>query len=262
MGTSNRTRISKGGLIAALLLVSISAGAGPAAAGADEKSAALAEKTLEAMGGKEAWEATRFIRFNFAGARTHYWDKHQGRHRLEGKTQEGEPYVVLLDLNTKEGRAWKNGEELQGEAAAEWLENAWGAWINDTYWLVMPYKLFDPGVDLVYKGTEEIDGTTYDKVRMTFEDVGLTPKDTYWVYFNPKTGLVDRWAYHLQDWIAARPSTVWTWSGWQRYGGILLAPERKLVGGDRELPLSDIAVFETLPDSVFESPEPVTATVP
>lgn len=229
----------------------------PAAAGADEKSAALAKKTIEAMGGQEAWDATRFVRFTFAGARTHHWDKHQGRHRLEGTTREGESYVVLLDLDTKDGRAFKDGEELSGEAAAEWLERSYGAWINDTYWLVMPFKLFDDGVSLVYEGTEEIDGTAYEKVKMNFDSVGLTPGDTYWVYFNPDTGLVDRWAYHLQDWEAEKPPTAWTWGGWQTYGQIKLAPERKMVGGDRELPMDDIAVFETLPDAVFESPEPV-----
>ena len=250
------TRVA--GLAAAMLSSLLVAEASPGAAQADEKSAALARKTIEAMGGEEAWDATRFVRFTFAGARTHHWDKHRGRHRLEGKTREGEAYLVLLDLNSKEGKAWMEGEELTGDEAAEWLERAYGVWINDTYWLAMPFKLFDPGVRLRYEGTEEIEGTAYEKVKMTFDDVGLTPKDTYWVYFNPKTGLVDRWAYHLQDWPAARRATAWDWSGWQAFGEIKLAPGRTMVGAeDRELPLDGIAVFESLPDSVFESPQPV-----
>ena len=236
----------------------LAAGPSPAAAHTDDKSTTLAKKTIEAMGGQEAWEATRYLRFTFAGVRTHHWDKHQGRHRLEGKTRDGESYVVLSDLGSKEGRAFKDGVELTGDEAAQMLEMAYGAWINDTYWLAMPFKLFDPGVHLEYEGTEDIDGTAYDKVKMTFDDVGLTPKDTYWIYFNPETGLVDRWSYFLQDWPASRTATVWNWSGWQSFGNLLLAPERTMVGDeDRQLPLADIAVFETLPDTVFESPEPV-----
>ena len=255
-----RLSSNRGAELVSVLVLSLLVGfSAPAAAHPDEKSAALAAKTLEAMGGKEAWEATRFIRFTFANFRTHHWDKQEGRHRLEGKTREGESYVVLLDLDTKKGKAWKEGTELAGEEAAEWLERAYGAWINDTYWLVMPFKLFDDGVHLFYEGKEEVDGTAYEKVKMTFEDVGLTPGDTYWVYFHPETGLVERWAYHLQDWEASRPSTVWTWSGWQSYGKIKLAPERKMVGSDRELPMGDIEVFDELPDSVFESPEPLAS---
>ena len=32
------------------------------------------------------------------------------------------------------------------------LDDAHGAWINDSYWLVMPYKLLDPGVRLRHLG--------------------------------------------------------------------------------------------------------------
>jgi len=225
---------------------------------AGDKAHQLAEKTVEAMGGAEAWDAVRFVRFSFAGFRTHHWDKLEGRHRLEGKTREGDAYVVLLDLDTKNGHAWLNGEKLEGEPAAKWLENAWSAWINDTYWLVMPFKLFDPGVSLAYEGKETLDGNSYEKVRMTFDSVGLTPGDTYWVYFDPKSGLVSRWAYVLEGWEEGREATAWTWGDWNKHGGVLLASERKMVGEDRELPMGDLAVFDSLPDSVFTSPEPVT----
>ena len=241
--------------LAAVLAIVLAIPAAQAAA--DDKAQELAQRSVEAMGGSEAWDAVRFVRFSFAGFRTHHWDKHEGRHRLEGKTREGDAYVVLLDLDTKDGHAWLNGEKLEGEAAAKWLENSWSAWINDTYWLVMPFKLFDPGVSLTYEGKETIDGKDHEKVRLTFDSVGLTPGDTYWVFFDPKTGLVARWAYVLEDWEEGREATVWTWGGWHSYGGVLLATERKMVGGDRELPMKDLAVFDSLPDSVFTSPEPV-----
>lgn len=257
-----RTRFTGRSWPSALVLLFALGGFGTSAGAddhqADAKAAELAKQSLEAMGGQEAWDGTRFIRFSFAGFRTHHWDKHGDRHRLEGQTREGDSYVVLLNLATKEGRAWLNGEELTGEALEERLEGAYGAWINDTYWLVMPYKLFDPGVTLAYEGTEEVDGQKLEKVRLTFDGVGLTPGDTYWVYFDPETHLVTRWSYVLESFEEGQEPTAWTWGDWKEYGSILLASERKMVGGDRELPMGEIAVFESLPDSVFDSPEPVT----
>lgn len=232
----------------------------PAAAfgsGGDATAVAKAERLLDALGGKAAFEATHFLRFDFFGFRTHHWDRWTGRYRLEGKNRAGESYVVLFDTDTKDGRAWKDGAELSGEDAAQMLEMAYGAFINDTYWLLMPYKLLDPGVTLRDAGKETHGGTAYDVVELRFDSVGLTPGDTYWAYLDPATGLMDRWAYHLEDWPAEQPNTVWEWRDWQRYGGILLSSVRRNVESGDERPLGNIAVFDQLPDSVFTSPTPV-----
>ncbi len=236
-------------------------GAAAVAEERDPKAVELARGVLDAMGGEEAWQATRFIRFNFFGFRLHHWDRHTGRHRVEGKSREGESYVVLHDVNTREGKVWIDGEEVDGDAKAEWLERAYGAYINDTYWLVMPYKLLDPGVNLAYDGSEEIEGATFDKLKLTFNDVGLTPGDTYWAYVNRDTGLMECWSYFLQNWEEGREPTHWKWLDWGRYGRIMLSPRR--VNPDpeegREVMLSELAVFDHLPDSVFASPEPVAS---
>lgn len=227
----------------------------------DPKAVELAQGVLEAMGGQQAWDATRFIRFNFFGFRLHHWDRHTGRHRFEGKTREGDTYLVLHNVNTREGTVRVNGEEVSGEDKAEWLERAYGAWINDTYWLVMPYKLLDPGVNLAYDGSETIDDTTFDKLKLTFEGVGLTPGDTYWAYVNRDSGLMERWAYFLENWEEGREPTHWQWLDWQRYGQVMLSSKR--VNPDpengRETMLSELAVFDHLPDSAFTSPDPVAA---
>jgi len=234
----------------------------PPAVGAEErdpKAVELANHVLASMGGQEAWDATRFIRFNFFGFRTHHWDRYTGRHRLEGKNREGDSYVVLHNVNTREGHVVVNGEAVDGEDKATWLERAYGAWINDTYWLVMPYKLQDPGVNLTYDGEEKLDGVTYDKLKLTFEGVGLTPGDTYWAFVNRDSGLMERWAYFLQDWEEDKEPTQWQWTDWASHGGIMLSPRRFNAADEREAMLSDLAVIDHLPDSVFESAEPVAS---
>lgn len=229
------------------------------ASSTDARAAALAKRTLEAMGGTEAWGKTRFLRFNFFGFRLHYWDRFTGRHRLEGKNREGETFMVLHNVNSHQGQVFLNGELQQGEKAEEWLKRAYEIWINDTYWLLMPYKLLDPGVTLKYDGEETLDAVVYDKLLLTFDQVGVTPGDRYWAYINRDTGLMDRWAYVLQDWEKDRSPTHWRWQDWLRYGDILLSSRRVNPdpenGGERFL--SQIAVFDHIDDAVFESPETV-----
>ena len=79
-----------------------------ARAESDPKAVAVADEVLEAMGGKDAWNGTHFLRFDFAVesggktvvSRAHTWDKWTGRYRLEAKTKAGDPYVALMNINT------------------------------------------------------------------------------------------------------------------------------------------------------------------
>src|SRR5437763_1345019 len=63
----------------------------------------VVDHLTQALGGRQAWDNTHYIRFNFLGRRTHWWDKWTGRHRLEGDTKEKQHYVVIENVNTKEG---------------------------------------------------------------------------------------------------------------------------------------------------------------
>jgi hypothetical protein len=249
-------------LAAALFLTA--AGAARAQA-PDPKAAALADEVLRALGGAEAWNNTRFLRFDFAVerdgktafSRAHTWDKHTGRYRLEGKSREGDPFVVVMNLNTKEGSAWVKGVKAEGEEAKKQLDGAYAAWVNDTYWLLAPYKMKDPGVILASGGEETKDGTTWDKVVLTFDNVGLTPKDKYWLWVNRQTKLVDRWDYVLKG--ESTPPTSWMWKGWRAYGAIQLAPDRIAPTENRKIFFPVLEVPASLPDSAFEAP---AATAP
>lgn len=247
----------------ALLLLSALLLAPPPADGAemgnaDERAAEVAARVMEALGGEQAWAETRFVSFGFAGSRMHWWDRQTGRHRVEGTTQDGEPWLVLENVVSREGEAWFGGQKATGERAAELLENAYGAWINDTYWLLAPYKLRDPGVNLAWEAEAALDGRPHDVLALSFDHVGLTPGDRYWVYVDRETGRVDRWEYVLEHQPSDAEPTSWDWKGWQQYGEIMLAPRREQVRSDRVLDLSPIAVYDSLPDAVFTSPEPVT----
>ena len=90
-------------------------------ASSDARATAVADRVMDALGGKEAWDATRYLRFGFGSerdgkfqGRTHTWDKWTGRYRVEGMTREGKPFLTLMNLNTQEGSAWLDGKKLEG----------------------------------------------------------------------------------------------------------------------------------------------------
>jgi hypothetical protein len=227
----------------------------------DPAAVKLADQVLEALGGTAAWNATRYLRFDWeverggktVGRRSHTWDKHTGRYRLEGKQREtGKPYVVVMNLHTKEGSALADGVRLQGEELKKQLESAYGAWVNDTYWLLMPYKLKDPGVILKLDGQEQAGGRTWDKLLLTFDNVGLTPQDRYWAFVDRETHLVDRWDYVLKG--EKGPATTWEWKGWQTYGRIKLANDRVNAKDGARIWFPVLETPASLDDAVFQDP--------
>jgi hypothetical protein len=251
----------------------------------DPRAIAIADLVLGALGGRQAWEDTRFVYFAFAvekdgkrvAYRTHLWDRWDGRLRYETRGKDGAPLVVLLDVNSRQGGAYRLPKEARADGGAApaapgtvpaqmdaatakpLLDEAYEAWINDTYWLLMPYKMKDPGVRLKYAGEETRDGQEYDLVELTFEDVGLTPRDRYWAHVNRATHIMDRWSYILQDDPPGSEPTVWDWKGWTRRGRILLCPEKvtSRKGATLQILHPILEVYDTLPDAYFTSPGPL-----
>lgn len=215
----------------------------------DPRAVEIADEVMAAMGGREAWDATRYLAWNFFGMRSHVWDKWTGDARFEPEDR-----VVLFNVHRpEEGRVFAQGEEVTDEAErAKWLDNAYKAWINDSYWLLMPYKLKDTGVTLNYMGEGELpDGREADVVQLTFEDVGVTPQNKYHVLVSLDRRLVEEWAFFPTR-ETEEPQFRTPWADWREYGAILLSGDR----GQRKI--EDIHVFDELPRSVFESPEPVS----
>jgi len=213
-------------------------------AGSDPKAVQIADEVMKALGGRKAWEQTRYLTWNFFGRRTHVWDKFSGDLRFEN-----EGTVTLMNLNTRKGRVWKEGREIASPAELEKaLYDAESAWINDSYWVFMPYKLKDGGVTLKYVGKGKTEaGASADVLELTFQNVGRTPQNKYHVFVDDQSRLVTQWNYH-QEASDPEPSFKIPWLDWERHGQILLSANR----GERKH--QDVAVLEGVPDSVFRSP--------
>lgn len=256
----NIDRLAAFGLLAALTACSQDSNAREAAApnpklatvDADPDALKLATQVMDRMGGRKAWDATHFIAWKFFGGHRHVWDKWSGDLRLEDKKS-----VVLMNLNTGAGRAFEDGVEVaDATKRSEALENCNKKWINDSYWMFMPYKLLDPGVHLRSKGAGELaGGRAADVLELTFDKVGLTPQNRYLAYVARDSGLVEQWCY-FKDAGDTEPGFTMPWSGWQRFDGIQLCTDHgSFKPGEKKD--WEIAVYKDLPRSVFESPDPV-----
>lgn len=105
---------------------------------------------------------------------------------------------------------------------------AFQRWTNDSYWLLAPLKLKDPGVILTSLGKKELDGETYDVLHLQFENVGLTSHDQYDFYIDPKTSLPARWTYMPTE----NKHVTGTWEDYKVVGGLKLATNHQF-GGSR-----------------------------
>lgn len=211
--------------------------------GSDEKAIVLADQVMIAMGGRKNWDNTRYLTWNFFGRRTLLWDKNNGNVRIEIPADKMEIYFNLQD--EQKGKVLRNQiEEIQSDTIAKYVKMGKSIWINDAYWLVMPFKLKDSGVTLKYigKGTTA-EGTPSDILQLTFQKVGDTPQNKYLVYIDEKDHLVKQWDYFKN---ATDDKAVFStpWLDYKPFGGILLSGNR----GVRQL--TDINVYDKLPESL------------
>lgn len=206
----------------------------------DAKAIAVADSVMQAMGGYEAWQNTPVISWNFFGRRTHTWDKHNGRDRIEIPEQN---MMIEFDINSKKGTVMQDGEEVTNpDSLSKYLDNAYKMWVNDSYWLVMPYKLKDTGVTLKYMGIDTtMAGIPSHKLKLTFDNVGVTSNNMYHVYVDTTDHLVRQWKYFPEA-DMEEPGFVLPWNDYKRYGNIMLS------GNRGQNTLSDIKVMEKWPD--------------
>jgi hypothetical protein len=170
---------------------------------------------------------------------------------VSGKTRAGLDFVFIHKLNTTEGKAWMGGNAIQGDSLVKLLARANSLWINDTYWMLMPYKLRDPGVILAYDGTVRSGDLLYDKLALSFENVGDTPGDHYWVYVNRATHRVDKWEMVLQG--EHPPPEAYTWEDWEQHDGLWF-PTAKRGAQGRTIYTRNIETVHAFPATEFTQP--------
>jgi len=204
----------------------------------------LAALTVDAMGGEDNWNNTRYIYWDFFGVRQLLWDKWTGNVRIDSYA---DSMTYLVNTNSDKGNIMKNGIVMSNPDSVDYYTNRGKRiWINDSYWLTMPFKLKDPGVTLAYLRKDSTKaGTSAFVVELRFDQVGVTPDNKYEIYIDENDYLVKQWSYFK---LASQDtaSATWPWDNYRRHGKIFLSSDRSDGKGPR-----DVRVFKELPDSLF-----------
>lgn len=233
----------------------------------------VAARLLEAHGA-DAFASAPYLRFNFAvespkGTRVvarHLWNRSTGEYRVEWSRGADSSYVAIVNVRdvtdgVPAGTAYLNGTELEGEDAQAAREEAYGRFINDTYWLLAPLKTFDPGVNRGY--LPDSSTAEHDVLHLTFGEVGLTPGDEYWLYVSNETGELDRWAFHLQGMKEEQPPQAFTWTGDTTLtapeGSVTFSTRKEAMGGNTAILTNALALPSSPPADAFSTPKPMLA---
>ncbi|MCC2548838.1 hypothetical protein LJY25_20485 [Hymenobacter sp. BT175] len=219
--------------------------------GSDPRAVAVADTVMLRMGGYPAWEKARVFAWSFFGGQYQVWDKYTGDFHWEKDT-----LVANYNLNSREGKVYSRGQDISATPAGKKvLDRMYPIWINNSYWLLMPFKLKDSGVTLGYKGLGQTQaGAPAHVLQLTFKNVGVTPDNRYEVLVGRKSGLVEEWAYFDKA-TNTEPAFRSKWGDYQPHGTLLLAADRSRAS--RAARLDDIAVLDAPPAGVMTSTTPV-----
>ncbi len=163
----------------------------------------LVSEMIEAVGGKENFYNLKNVNYDYA----------YNNPEASMKLTNHETYVFHKELSyakyTEHSILGANGSVIEGyDGTNAWVTfdgklskeekpNGIARFLRKTnyYWFTMFFKLLDNGVNHAYEGTKTVNGKTYDIVKITFgKNVG-DAQDTYVLYINKKTKLVDQFLF-------------------------------------------------------------------
>lgn len=168
---------------------------------------ARAEAMLDAVNA-DAWAETRAVSWVFANRNSHIWDRDRQLAQVSW-----DDYRVVLDVSgsadrKRHGKAFHKGQAVEGEQARELVEAAYGAFINDSFWLNPVPKIFDDGVT---RSALESDGQP--ALLASYSSGGLTPGDAY-LWLLDRSNRPTAW----RMWVSIVPvgGVEVSWDGWQQ----------------------------------------------
>jgi len=172
----------------------------------------MAQKILHAIN-KNAYDSTNFISWDFRDK--HYeWNKSKNIATITWKTNE-----VQLHLdNIRASKILLYEKKLTENEKNKLIKKCVDYFNNDSFWVIAPFKLYDPGTKrslVKYEGK--------DALLITYTSGGSTPGDSYlWIVdenFIPTK---------FKMWVSIIPigGLEATWDGWKQTATSALLPTR------------------------------------
>lgn len=174
---------------------------------------ALTDKMLNAINA-EAYEQLTYLEWTFRGSHHFAWNKKDNKVIVKW-----EDFEVNLSPDNLTGSATKNGVTLVGETEQEAIQTAWSYFANDSFWLVAPYKVRDPGTQRSLVQTDE-----GPALLITYTSGGVTPGDSYLWYLDEEGRPV---AWEMWTSIIPIQGMRVSWDDWIAYEGSWFAPNHQ-----------------------------------
>ena len=222
---------------------------------------AVAKRAFEVAAGP-AWETARYFAFTFvldrdgktAASFPQRFDRVSGDYRVSGLDPQGHKFEVLMNVNTKLGKAWLDGAAVTGDRLAPMLSLGYRRYQNDIFWLLMGFKMREQGVRRMYTGSrEDACGHTFDIIQPSFENgFGFSPNDQYSVWVNRDTGLVEYWDMKLVGSNPEEGPVTINFRDYRRVGGLLISARRDIPTKKQTVRLEELQVLPEPPKGAFE----------
>ncbi|SNR15371.1 hypothetical protein [Tenacibaculum jejuense] len=132
------------------------------------KSDGLANKILKAIK-HDAYKTTNTLEWSFGGRRAYKWNK---KEHITEVTWDS-TMVLLHPNNIEKSTIYFNGKLSDSKDKAI-IKKAEDYFNNDSFWLVAPHKLFEPGI---IRTVKEVDGK--EALLVKYTTGGTTPGDSY-----------------------------------------------------------------------------------
>jgi len=234
-------------------------------AGSDPKAVELADKVVEATGGRANWEKAKQIRWTVLikdGDKTVFdgqeaWDRWNGRHWGKIHTEAADLVIIREIYKDIPGMFLVDGPKglvKQPDEDANTRKNLQVAaerWRFDTAALCAAFLLEEPGSKLTYGGeTKNEDGKTLEVIKIEFDPKDATRSGAvYQVDVDAQTHMVERFELVKPD-----GNVGYKVSGWVDVGGLKFPTLQSNIGYAAEtIAFKDIKVGEP-EDDLFIAP--------
>ncbi|WP_420572565.1 DUF6503 family protein [Kordia sp.] len=172
------------------------------------------QKVFDAHGGIDTWNKAQTLVYEMVkpdNTEKHITDLHSRKTRLEGKG-----FTIGYDgkdvwLAQKDSTAFRSN--------ARFYHNLY------FYFYAMPFVLGDDGITYEEEKSLSYDGVLYPGYKISYgENVGDSPEDNYFIYYNPETYKME-WLAYTVTYFNGKPSTkrgYIRYGDWQKINGVVL----------------------------------------
>lgn len=222
----------------------------------------VARLAYDVLGG-HSWAQARYFSFTFkvetggqiTSSFPQRWDRVTGNYRVSGNDPHGQPFEIVMNTKTKAGRATLNGAPVTDPIRlADLIANlGYVRYTNDTFWLRMPFSMMESAVHRTYEGERNDScGHVWDVLKLTFDEGGLRPGDTYWAWINRNTRMVEEWDMRLATMKPQDRTMEVVLGDYRRVGDFLLPLRRDVRDRGQIVRIENLQILPAPPRGAFD----------